>query len=100
MKKRIIPAVLFCGLFLLGLASGSAAEDGSALFARCARCHGDNGDKQPHVLKGQTADAILGKLHGYAAGTYGGEKKSVMHNMTKNLSEADMQALAAHISKL
>lgn len=95
--KRIFAAVLLGGLFCAGLALSGRAADGGELYARCARCHGENGEKPPHVLKGQGASAVLGKLNGYAAGTYGGDRKTVMQNMVKTLSDTDRHILAAHI---
>lgn len=97
--KRIAAIVLLSGLFCTGLAVSGYTADGGALFARCARCHGDRGDKPPHILKGQDASVLLEKLNGYAAGTFGGEKKNVMQNMVKGLSEEDRQALASHIAR-
>lgn len=96
--KHHVAIVLACWLLSAGLTSLGAAADGGVLFSRCSRCHGDNGDKPPHILKGQSADALHAKLKGYAAGTYGGEKKHVMANMVKGLDGADMEALAAHIT--
>lgn len=90
----------FCGLFLVvGMAVPGSAAQGGELFGRCARCHGDTGDKPPHILKGQSAEAIFGKLQGYSAGTYGGDRKAVMHNMAKGLGDDDMRELAKHISE-
>lgn len=97
--KRIVVMTFFCGLFCAGLAISGHAAEGGELYARCVRCHGDRGDSPPHILKGQGADVLLEKLNGYAAGTYGGDRKHVMQNMVKNLSEADRQALAAHIDQ-
>ena len=92
--------VFFCGLlFVVGQATPGSAAQGGELFSRCARCHGDTGDKPPHILKGQGAEAILGKLQGYSAGTYGGDKKNVMANMVKGLSDDDKRELARHISE-
>ena len=39
------------------------------------------------------------KMNGYVAETYGGDKKKVMTNLLKPLSQDDMKALADHIAK-
>lgn len=94
--------VVFCGLFFIvgmGLAAPGSVAEGGKLFARCARCHGDNGDKPPYILKGQNAETIFGKLKGYSAGTYGGDKKNVMANIVKGLNDDDMRQLAKHINE-
>ena len=80
------------------------AADGAALYAQCAGCHGDDGGKAAlgaaRPVKGQTAEALYGKLKGYAEGSYGGSKKAVMAGVAKKLSDEDMRALAAHMASL
>lgn len=96
--KRHLWAVFFCGLFFMGLVSSGAAADGGELYSRCVRCHGEDGTKKAdHVLKGQKPDALVAKLKGYADGSYGGANKAVMQKVAAGLSEAEMQAVAAHI---
>ena len=101
--KRIL-CLLTLGV--LGLAGTQAlAEessiDGGALFAeRCARCHGDDGGGSPNEitpLKEQAAGAIIEKLNGYKAGTYGGSRKSTMEGVASGLSEMEITTLAGHI---
>lgn len=93
-------------LGVLGLAGAQAlAEEshleGGPLFAeRCARCHGDAGGDSPGgttPLKDQDAGTIIEKLNGYKAGTYGGDRKSTMEGVAKNLSEMEIAALAGYI---
>lgn len=78
------------------------AADGATLYTQCAGCHGEDGGKAAlgaaRPVKGQTADALYGKLKGYAEGSYGGSKKAVMVGIAKKLSDGDMRALAAHMA--
>ncbi len=96
--KRHLWAVFFCGLFFMGLVSSGTAADGGSLYSRCVRCHGEDGTKKAdHVLKGQKADVLVGKLKGYADGSFGGANKAVMQKVAKDMSQAEMEAVAAHI---
>lgn len=98
--KLFVLAALCCGIFSAGIAGDALAADGENLFRRCARCHGDTGDKAPHVLKGQNPAVLVEKLKGFAGGTYGGDKKDVMAKVAKGMSEAEMEAVARHIGAL
>jgi len=95
-------AVLLAGATLAAPAVPALAAGGAALYAQCAGCHGDDGGKAAlgasRPVKGQTAEALYGKLKGYADGSYGGSKKAVMAGVAKKLSDEDMRALAAHMA--
>ena len=104
MKKLLL--VLTLGV--LSWAGGTAlAEesriDGVALFVdACARCHGEDGGNSPGgitPLREQGAAAIVEKLDGYKAGTYGGGRKEVMERVAADLSGAEIAAVAGHIGK-
>ncbi len=87
-------------LFIIsGFAATVFSADAAALYQRCIGCHGADGAKPPHVLKGQKADVLLTKMKGYADGSFGGAQKAMMTNMVKNISPEDMKALADHIAK-
>ncbi len=95
-------AALLAGAALAAPAVPALAAGGAALYAQCAGCHGDDGGKAAlgasRPVKGQTAEALYGKLKGYAEGSYGGSKKAVMAGVAKKLSDEDMRALAAHMA--
>lgn len=95
--KYIALIVLVGGLSLAGMAGVTAAADGQAVYARCARCHGVSGDKPPHILKGQERAELLRKLRGYAGGAYGGENRAIMHKMAGSLTPEEMEAVLGHI---
>lgn len=95
--KIFLYAAFFCGLLTASAAGAASAAEGREIYGRCARCHGDTGDKSAHILKGQDKAELLRKLNGYAEGSYGGEKKAVMHNVAKKLSKEDKEAVVSHI---
>ncbi|MFT7859940.1 MAG: c-type cytochrome [Sulfurimonas sp.] len=78
--------------------------DGGQLFAKCAACHGQNGEKpalgKSKVIKGWSEEKVLNALHGYKDGTYGGAMKGVMKSQVGSYSEDELKVLAKHISKL
>ena len=85
-------------------ASMAFAADGAALYkASCAGCHGADGSKSSggsKALKGQKADEVLKMLQGYAAGTFGGDKKAVMENIAKKHPAEELKALSDYIGTL
>lgn len=83
----------------------SATVDGTALFTqKCASCHGMKAEKaalgKSQVIAGWSAQQVKDALKGYQAGTYGKEMKGLMQGQAKGLSDAQIDALAAHISGL
>lgn len=80
------------------------AIDGGKLFMKCVGCHGANAQKsalnKSKIIKGWSVDKVLTALHGYKDGTYGGSMKGVMKSQISNFNEAELKALAEHVSKL
>lgn len=78
--------------------------DGAKLFIKCASCHGMHAEKKAlgksQVIKDWDASKIVTALKGYKDGTYGGPMKGVMKGQVSNLDDAQIDALAAYISKL
>jgi len=94
MKKIIIAAAV--------LATTSAfAADTKA----CAGCHGANFEKaamnQSKVVKDMTKDEIVASLKGYrdTAGFGHSPMKAAMAPQAKNLSDADIEAIAIEFGK-
>jgi len=81
-----------------------AKVDGAQLFAACAGCHGAHGEKKAlgksQVIGGWEASKVVTALKGYKEGTYGGAMKAVMKGQASKLSNAEIDALAKHISTL
>ncbi|MEG6507252.1 c-type cytochrome [Nitratidesulfovibrio sp. 1201_IL3209] len=98
----VLGALLACAAWVPAAVGIARAADGATLYAQCAGCHGEDGGKAAlgaaRPVKGQTAEALYGKLKGYADGSYGGSKKAVMAGIAKKLSDEDMRALAAHMA--
>ena len=82
----------------------AAASLMAASFAPCAGCHGANGEKaalgKSQVIKGWPVEKTVAALKGYKDGSYGGAMKGVMKGQVARLSDADIEDLAAQISKL
>ena len=98
MKKAVMILALITSVVFLAVASS-----GTEIYSKCKGCHGADGSKHAlgvaPLLKGQSKADIEAKLKGYQAGTYGGEKKSIMHRQAKRLSDDDIAAVADYISK-
>jgi len=90
--------MLFAGSTLL-------MADGAAAFAKCAGCHGQNGEKsalgKSAIIKGQDAAKTVEQLNGYKAGTLNQHGMgALMKGQVKDLDEATIKALADHIAGL
>ena len=96
--KRATMLLCVCVALVFGLSATVYSADGAALYKRCASCHGADGAKPPHVLRGQTSADLLSKMKGYIEGTFGGQQKAVMSSMLKGFSPEELQTLADHIA--
>ena len=89
--KEAVPAVV-------------ATVDGAKLFKACSSCHGAIAEKKAlgksQVIAGWESSKIVNALNGYKDGSYGSTMKAVMQGQAAKLSDADIKALAAYISKL
>jgi len=85
-------------------AAVTPSVDGKALYATCAGCHGQKGEKKAlgasQIIGGWDAKKVEDALNGYKAGTYGGAMKGVMAGQVAKLDEAKIKALAEYISTL
>lgn len=97
--KKIALALLVTGVSLM------AAQDGAALFKKCAACHGANGEKaalgKSGIIGGSDAATIAADLKGYKAGTT--NKKgmgALMKGQVASYSDADIEAVSSYISGL
>lgn len=99
MKKVLIALSVVLGVW----SQASAAEDGAALYKKCASCHGAQGEKpalgKSKIIKDLSAAQITTALKGYKDGSYGGAQKALMKGQVASLNDAQIDALAAHISK-
>lgn len=80
-----------------------AMADASALYQKCAACHGAAGEKsglgKSKIIKDMSKADFIASMKGYQDGSYGGAMKNLMAPQVKGLSEADIAALADHIIK-
>lgn len=91
---------LFCALTLItaGPALAGSVAAGKEKAKACAACHGADGNSpiaDNPKLAGQQADYIVKALQGYKSGA---RKSPVMAPMGSNLSQRDMEDLAAFFS--
>ncbi|HFS82432.1 MAG TPA: c-type cytochrome [Epsilonproteobacteria bacterium] len=96
--KKIAIAMLFAGSTLL-------MADGAADFAKCAGCHGQNGEKaalgKSAIIAGQDAAKTVEQLQGYKAGTLNQHGMGgVMKGQVASLDDAAMKEVADHIATL
>lgn len=96
--KKIALTMIFAGATLM-------AADGAALFAKCAGCHGQKGEKaalgKSAHIGGMDAATLVKDMEGYKAGTLNKHGMGgVMKGQVASLSADDMKALADYISKL
>ena len=88
------------GLTVIGSLTVAAA-DGSALYKKCASCHGATAEKKAlgksEVIKGWEATKTVAALKGYKAGTYGGAMKGLMKGQVSYLNDEQIEALAKFI---
>ena len=82
---------------------GVAFADGDAanLFkTHCQGCHGAVPASGIEPIKGQSAADLLKKLEGYKDGSFGAQRKLVMENVVKQLSDEQLKSLADYASTL
>ena len=95
--------ILLAALAVLAI-NAMAADDGAALFKKCAGCHGANAQKKAlgrsEVINTWTSDKIVSALKGYKAGTYGGPMKGIMKAQVGSLNDDQIKALASYITTL
>jgi|SRR5450631_461205 cytochrome c553 len=94
MKITISIAALF-------LAAPACAQPAAPeLISGCVPCHGADGIArygEVPILAGQNAPYLLNQLHAFQTGKRAHKE---MRTMTRNLTEAEMEAIAAYFSSL
>ncbi len=102
MKKLIITSAIVLGMTSFGtaMAGGDAAAGKTKATTVCAACHGANGistnDMWPN-LRGQKAQYIVKQLKAFKAGT---RKDPLMSPQAAQLSDQDIENVAAYYSSL
>jgi cytochrome c len=96
--KKLAIAMLLAG-------ATSLMADGAALYAKCAGCHGANGEKKAlgksAVITGQDAAKTVEQLKGYKAGTLNQNGMGgLMKGQVAAMSDADIQAVSDYIAAM
>ena len=82
-------------------AAASPAELGKAAYAGCIACHGAAGEGGVGPqLAGQSAADIAGKLTRYKQGETLGNQSALMWSQSAQLSEVDIDNIAAFVDSL
>jgi cytochrome c553 len=104
MKRLLLPLVALTALFSAN--SAFAAGDvtaGKAKTALCASCHGANGiavmGMYPN-LAGQNEAYLISALTAYRSKERNGGMAAIMQMQAANLSDADIEDIAAYFSSL
>lgn len=97
--KMFAPFVAGCLLALSGAANAADPNLGRNLAATCANCHGTNG----HAVKGSGMDALAGMEKGkilqkLADFKSGDKPASIMHQISKGYSEAQLDLIASYFA--
>ena len=86
-------------LTVLGLSTAAMAD----VYAKCAGCHGANGEKaalnKSKIISDMSKADIVAALNGYKDGSYGGPMKGLMKGQVAALSAADITAISEKIGK-
>jgi len=97
MKKTI--------LFTMLIGVALSAADGTALYKKCAACHGTNGEKKAlgksEVINTMSEGDLVSALKGYKAGTRNTKGMgALMKGQVASYSEADITAVSKYISSI
>jgi len=73
------------------------------LYSKCIVCHGEKGEKvsleKSLVIKDMSKETFVSALKGYKDGSYGREMKAIMKPQVQPLTDAQIEEIAAYITK-
>ena len=82
----------------------TAAVDGTALYKKCASCHGQKAEKaalgKSQIIAGWDVAKLDEAMQGYKDGSYGGAMKGLMKSQVRALGDEQITALAEYIGSL
>ena len=97
MKKMMMSMVAILAF------SGTLMANGASTYQKCVICHGANGEKAAmgtsKIINTMKKSEIVAAIKGYKDGSYGGAMKAAMKNQIKDMSDADIKAVADFIGK-
>ena len=103
-RLSLLFGLLLSGLLLIFATHITAADTPTAsmLANTCAGCHGAKGQGIATFpkLAGLTVETVKSRLADYKAGKQVGPQSAVMMPLASMLSDAEVDALAAHIASL
>ena len=90
---------------MLFAASTLLMADGAATYAKCAGCHGANGEKaalgKSAIIAGQDAAKTVEQINGYKAGTLNQHGMgALMKGQVAAMDDASIKAVADHIAAM
>ena len=96
--KKLAITMLLAGSTLL-------MADGAAAYAKCAGCHGANGEKaalgKSAIIAGEDAATTIEKLNGYKAGTLNAHGMgALMKGQVASMDDAAIKAVADYIAAM
>jgi cytochrome c553 len=100
MLKLLINATLVCAIMVTAGAQAADVEAGKQKSEACVGCHGRNGKSNNPMypnLKGQQKLYLIKALKAYRDGK---RDDPMMSSFAKNLSDTDIEDLAAYFSSL
>lgn len=100
-KKLVLAATVL--LLPIAVHAAGDAEAGKGKAAACAACHGSDGlAKIPAYpnLAGQNEQYLVGALKAYKNKQRQGGQAAIMQGMAANLSDQDIEDLAAYYANL
>jgi cytochrome c553 len=105
LRTVLVAAVIFgAGAIAVGTSPAADADAGRAKFALCAGCHGGDGrsgslPEYPKIA-GQNEKYLVNALKAYRNGRRTGTYAALMAATANNLSDADIENLAAYLAGL
>mgnify|MGYP006273038175 CR=1 FL=1 len=99
--KKLLLALTATSLMTMGSAQAGNAEAGKSAYSTCVGCHGAAGEGGVGpALAGRDTAEISDLLKKYRAGEQVGPMTSMMAPMAANLSDADIENIAAYVKTL
>lgn len=101
LRRLLLPAAVLAGLPAAAQAQGQEALYMRSLAATCANCHGTSG----YAIKGSQVPSVAGMPREYmlrqlTAFKDGSRPASVMHQIAKGFSDAQLDQIATYLAGL